>query len=370
MNKTLTFLAVILLSGCSGVQRKELPQTAESRLQTDEVVLERTGLTLAESEIEIPAFEVTWVSSSALFTQLKTAMPGDDMRDIYRPAKLSVGDRLIAVNDVMVSESAEGDLNGFYENKLLSAYDSKQSYFPMQFLDAKTGEVKTILSNYGHLKSDFNLRPVHLRVKGTSVSSVRPDTWAARHEIVPGDMLIGSIRLQSVTTRRSWAKFAPHKRSVYPTKAASGSDTGNVSSLLASMFRDMKPYQPDRSGKDGVMGYASLANLTVIKEKKNLRHLSLTHTRYVGLGLQFDCSPYCGRAKPVIKAMFPQSSGSRAGFQLEDLALEVNGKKVHSSWQAVQIIRKLDFGDTLTIRVQRKTEIHDIKVKVDWVYED
>lgn len=370
MNRLAMLSAVILLTGCSGMQKKELPLTAESRLQSDSEVLEKAGLKLEETVIEMPAFRVTSVSTSARFTEIKSVMPGDDMRDVYRPGELSAGDWLVGVNNALVTEDSKKDMSGFYENKFLSAYASKQSLIPLQFLDTRTGEVKTLLSNDKHSLGDYKLEPGYVHMKGTMISAVRPGSWADKHKLSAGDLLIGQVRLQAVTLRRSWMKFAPHKRLIHPLEVTESSEILQVSRLLASMFREVRAYRPASSDKDGVMGHGTLASLSTVKDRKVILPLSLANTRYVGLGLQFDCSPYCGNAKPVIKAMFPQSSGARAGFQLEDLALEVNGKKVHSSWQAVQIIRRIDYGETLTIKVRRGNEIHSIDVKVDWVYED
>ena len=69
------------------------------------------------------------------------------------------------------------------------------------------------------------------------------------------------------------------------------------------------------------------------------------------LGVGFDPSNMDG--KPVIESVLPGSPAEIAGLKIDDLLLELNGKKVESSDKFVENIRKCNPGDHVEILVKR-----------------
>jgi hypothetical protein len=364
MRKMPAFFVMLFAIGCAHVP----DITSDLNTRNYYLVLKRDyGIELERKELEFHAVRVKLVSPDAKFTQIVPQLPGEDMRKAYQPAKLQKGDLIIGLNGVVFWDSSEELLKAIADR-----YQRKQMV-TMQVLD-HIGDINNIVIGDGHSEKDFQVETAesntHFNVLAEmlQIKNILPNSFGAKEGLKPGDFFVGRARFNSAVIRRSKLPFVSYSRHEFPVESAVLKDAADLGNWVARMHTKLKPYQLTSDGRDGVMGYATALELWTIQDRRLTRRI-ITRARYIGLGIQFGCDPYCGKAPPFVKAIFANSAGGRAGFQLEDLVLSVNGKKVHSSWQATQLIRKLNYGDKVVCRVLCGKEVVDISTEINWVFE-
>lgn len=362
MKKLSLLTALCLMSACVSTNTRN-----SSGKDADTAVgftTETHGLTLEQKTNQRIALKINKVSATAKFMQSIPSLPGENMRKAYQPASVTASeDYIIGIN---------GNLNWKSQDELLSALTAiyeKQSMIPMHVINSKTWKVRHIFISDGHSLNDLSLSSATLAMEVSEVKEVASNSWAERSGLKVGDEIVGSVKFRAATIRRSNVPFLNYNRNETSTKETVAGNTTAVTELFNTMFRNIKPYIPTKGNRDGLMGDVGLIQTNVVRGS-TLMPKNLSHSRYVGLGVLFNCTPYCGSASPVVKAMRENSSGGRSGIKLEDLALAVNGKRVYNSWDTVRKIRKLNFGDTVVFRVMRDEKPVDITMKVEWVIED
>lgn len=358
MKYVVTLVTAMLLTSCAGNKPFLIPVTETPKATVGGS--ERAGLKLTETEIQIPSLTVERVAANAKFTQLLQLLPGADMRKAHQPATLNPGDILIGVNEKLLWQSAD---------ELLSAVRDvyqRKSMITLQVLDSKTGALKNIFAGDKHTLNDLTLKPQNKsKFSAIRVSDVRSESWAASHNLRSGDLIISKIQFRSAIIRRSrFPIVIKVSRSESPVKETLTTDTQGLENFLNLMFADVKPYQPNHS-PDGVMGYATLLRLWRIRDN-TMTHLELYKEKYVGLGVQFGCLPYCGKAEPVIRTIAADSPAQKALLEVNDLVISINGKKISNSWDALKAIRKLNYGDKIVCRVLRKNQLIDAETIIGW----
>lgn len=355
----LLFTASLIFFGCAGTKKKS---SALPHLKGNTNVSDRAEFQFVSTTSAHHCFLVTNVSPNAQFTRLVPILPGVDMRKAYQPATLKTGDVLIGIDKKLRWNSSEE-----LHEALRTAYQSS-AHVTLQFIEQDTGQIKHIIANDAHALTDVTFISGYVVLPVIQVTDVSSSGWAMRNGLQIGDRIVGELEFQSATIRRSKLPLVTYARNEFPTERKPVANAEGISGFLNTMFQDVTPYQPNNN-RNGVMGYAALLRVSIVRDDK-LVLADLPYVRYIGLGTQFGCDPYCGKAPPVVKAIFSNSSGARAGFQLEDIVLSINGKSVHNSWDAAQRLRKLNYGDKAVCRVMRKDQLVDITAVVDWVVEN
>ena len=361
--KKISLLAVLFLTSACVTSN---PQKSSSfgNVPAEGLTTETHGLLLEQKTTQRVALRIDKVSATAKFTQSVPTLPGENMRNAYQPATVAGSDDyIIGIN---------GNLNWKTQDELLSALSEvygKNSMIPMHVINAKTWKVQHVFISDGHSLNDLTLSSATLTMYVSAVKGVAPGSWAERRGLKNGDEIVGTVKFRSATIRRSGIPFLTYNRNETSTQETVAGNTPAVTDFLNTMFQSIKPYMPTKTNRAGIMGDVGLLRVTLIRGSA-LMPKDLSHSRYVGLGVLFDCQPYCGSARPVVKAMREDSAGGRSGIKLEDVAWSVNGKRVHNSWDTVRKIRKLNFGDSVVFRVMRNGNPVDITMKVEWVIED
>ena len=354
-------IGMSFMAACFGIFNLQVLWAADLQLSTG--VVERAGVEFEQTDSTHAVLVVDRVSQKAGFTQLMPLLPGDDMGDAYKPGKVGKDDLLIGVNRKVHWNSSEELLAAVRE-----VYDRK-SMVTLQFYDAKTWAVKNIVAGDKHVFNDLEFGFANVSFPAVRVTKVLYESWATKRGLQVGDMLISRIKFQSVTRRRSRMPLVTYSREEDPVREHAIGQVKDVTDFLNSAFLDVKPYRPVVGEKDGLMGYASLISFWAVRDE-SLMYMSLPNSRYVGLGVQIPCLPYCGKASPVVGAISLNSPAAEAGFQVGDLIVAVNGKSVKTSWDALKSIWKLNYTDPIVCRVLRKDELVDVTAKIGWVVED
>lgn len=355
-------MSALLAFGCSSIQEKSDRAIGLSDICS---ARQKSGLILESSRVKRFSLKITKIIDGAKFTQIVPLLPGEDLRKAYQPAEISTE------NDSIIGVGGKVDWNSAEElaSAVESAY-SKDSFTGIQIANDKTAVIRTIITGDKHRRSDLEIAPEwHMNFLNSKVYGVIPGSWAEKSGLRAGDEIAGALEFQSAEIQRSHIPLMNYSRKENQVETADSDEIVKIYGFLDKMFQDIKPYKPISGHKDGLMGYAALLRVMIVRNGK-IEHKNLVNSRYVGVGAQFPCFPYCGKAKPVIKALLENSSGYRAGFQLEDLVISINGKKVHNSWDTVQYIRRFNFGDELTFMVLRNGQPVKVKTTLDWVIED
>lgn len=354
--------ALCLMSACVSANTKVSSETEPTTVSDS--IMETSGLTLENATGLWHAMRFEEVSPKAKFNRIVPLQPGDNMRDAYQPATILPGKSyIVGVDGRMAWDSA-----GALASAVADAF-GKNSPQTIQVLQIDSGAIQNIIVGAGNSAADLRTSSTWIATPSAKVTEVVPGSWAEKNGLRVGDKLVGAVQLQIIAAKRSrflFMTYASNKKSSYEVSV---DNTVETNRLLGKMFRDIKPYQPTKGNEDGLMGESVVLKLSVIRDSKLLLK-SLSSSRHVGLGVMFDCQPYCAGAKPVIKAMRKNSPGERAGLKLEDLALTIDGKKVSSSWDIVKKMRKLNYGDSVTFRVLRNDKVTDVTAKLDWVTEE
>ncbi len=371
--KKLNFIFAAVLS-CSCASSPNVHSNDKSNPDTKEI-FERSGLQLEQSETYFKSLKITRISQDEKFTQMLDLLPGEDMSKAAQPAELraykpsmnhsdDAGDNIIGVN---------GRFNWKSLEELQSAVESAYAGNSIGILQVLTQnwEIKNLMVGYDHKRSDLDLLPAEIPIPISLVTKVTPGSWAEKSGLEKQDFIFGKAKFETAEKRRS---RIPVVNLLVAYSVDEKLNSGNVGrteaayNFLNQMFRDMKPYRPAIGHRKGVMGYNSLLRVAVIRNGILLRK-NLYYSKYVGVGPQFGCLPYCGAASPLIKALPEESPGFRDGLKLEDHVISVNGKKVYNSWDTVQYIRKFNYGDELTFVVIRNGQPVKVKTRLDWVVE-
>lgn len=354
--------ALCLMSGCVSANTKV--SSATDSATVPDSIKETSGVTLEKTSGTMIAMRIEEVSPKAKFNRVVPLQPGDSMLDAYQPAEiLPEKDCIVGVDGRMAWDST-----GALSEAVTDAF-GKNSPQTIQVLRVSSGKIQNVVAGSGNLLSDLRTSFATVAYPSLTIASVVPGSWAEKNGLRVGDKIVGTIRLQTVAAKRSRFLFMTYASNEKSSREIPAGDIAETDGLLNKMFREIKPYQPTKGNEDGLMGESVVLKLSVIRDSKLLLK-SLPRSRHVGLGVMFDCQPYCAGAKPVIKAMRKNSPGERAGLKLEDLALAIDGKKVNSSWDIVKKMRKLNYGDSVTFRVLRNDKVVDVTAKLDWVTEE
>lgn len=361
--------AAIFASACASTgMRGNLQPTpsdnSDSSAAYRDSLLQKSGLLdFGISEFYTDTVEVRTTSASAKFTKLVPLLGGDDLRKMYQPAELNPGDTLIAINGTLLG----------YDNakleKLPELYKSN-THAILSFIDAKDGELKNIVANDGHSFGDITFRTSDKQQRRgwIRIDKVAPGSWAERSGFQAGDLIVSPVHFSYAEVRKGF--FLRYSMTEFPEQTFPVSDAMALRKTVEYLFQDVKPYRPVSGSRDGLLKQGGLFRFWVLRDYEKLVHLDMMRSQYVGLGVQFDCRPFCGKAKPVIRAIFPDSTGARAGFAVNDLLISVNGHDVNNSWAASKQIQKLNYGDMALCRVLRDGRIVDIEAPIGWVFEN
>ena len=63
-------------------------------------------------------------------------------------------------------------------------------------------------------------------------------------------------------------------------------------------------------------------------------------------------------------AVVPNSPADNAGLLEKDLILEINGEKINTKNTLVDMINKFDIGEEVELKIERKKEIKNLKLKI------
>lgn len=362
MNRLSLALVLFLTSACVSANTKV--SSATDTAATPDSAKETSGVTLEKTTGLWPAIRIDEVSPKAKFNKVVPLQPGDNMRDAYQSVNILPGkDYIVGVDGQIVWNSTAA-----LSAAVADAF-GKNSPQTIQVLQIDSGVIRNIIAGDGNSTADLRTSSTWVTNPSVKVTDVVPGSWAERNGLRAGDELVGMVQLQTIAAKRSRFLFMTYESNEKSSREIPAGDTVEMDRLLAKMFREIKPYQPTRENRDGLTGESALLKLSIVRNSRLLLK-SLSRSRHVGLGVMFDCQPYCAGAKPVIKAMRKNSPGERAGLRLEDLALAIDGKKINSSWNIVKKMRKLNYGDTVTFRVLRNDKVVDIAAKLDWVTEE
>lgn len=356
-------MSLLLTSACVTPNRQTSNPTGN--LSAEGLSTELHGLTLEKSSSIWFALKIEGVSPNAKFNRIIPLLPGENMRETYKPTDILPGkDYIVGVDGQMLWNST-----GALSAAMTEAY-GKNSLKTLQVLRIEPDDkIQNIVAGDGNSLGDLRTSFAAVIYPSVKVVSVKAGSWAERNGLRAGDEIVSTVRLQSIIAKRSRLLLMSYASNQKSSRDISSSDAEEVMNLFDTMFRKIKPYHPDRGDLGGVLGRADLLKISLIRNSV-LMNKNLSHSRHIGLGVMFDCAQYCANAKPVIKAMRKNSSGEQSGLKLEDLVLSVNGKRVYTSWDVIKKIRKLNYGDAVTFRLMRDDKPMDVTAKIDWVIED
>lgn len=358
-------LALVLVSVCASYG---MSVSAEEGGPLSEVSgKETSGVILEKETVRLSALNIEAVSPNAKFTKIVPILPGEDMRKEYQPAEIVPNEDLI----IGVGGQTLWTSSGALLSAVGNAY-GKNPFKTVQVLKWPGGNVENILIGNGNSPGDLSLSASSTEYSCIKIASVVPGSWAERSGLRAGDEFIGKTEFQSAIIRRSRLPFLTYSRNKKTTQIASSGDVSAVAKFFDDMFRDINPYRPTKENKDGLMGEATLLRVSLVRDLA-LIHKDLVRSRNIGLGAGFNCLPTCGATEPVVTWVAENSAAARAGLKVGDLITSINGKSVYRTWETVQKIRKLNYGDPITLRVirgDRSGQLLDIATKIDWVIED
>ncbi len=358
------FASACASTGMRGNLHPTPDDNSDSSAAYRDSLLEKSGLLdFGNSVFYTDPVEVAKVSPNAKFTKIVPLLGGDDLRKMYQPAELNPGDTLIAINGTLLGydDATLGKLPELYKNN---------AHAILSFIDAKDGELKNIVANDGHDFGDitFNTAGKQQMRAWIYIGKVAPGSWAERSGFQAGDLIVSPVHFSYAEVRKGF--FLRYSMTEYPEQTFSVSDALALRKTVEYLFQDVKPYRPVSGSRDGLLKQGGLFRFWVLRDYEKLVHLDMMRSQYVGLGVQFDCRPFCGSAKPVVRAIFPDSTGARAGFAVNDLLISVNGHDVNNSWAAGKQLQKLNYGDTARCRVLRDNRLVDIEAPIGWVFEN
>ena len=362
MKKLSLLAALCLMSACVSTNTKS--SSVKNDASVVGFTVETHGLTLEYKTDQRVALKVEWVSANAKFKRLVPILPGENMQNGYQSTAVTASeDYIIGINGNIGWKSQDELLNAVTE-----AYKNNKMV-PLHVINVKTGRLQHVVAGDDHSLNDLSLSSATLTINVSSVKDVQTKSWAEKNGLLVGDEIIGAAQFRSATIRRSRIPLLDYNRNETKSQEASGGEASAVQNFFDVMFEKIAPWQPAGANHNGLMGAVGLVRVTVARGSV-LMHKDLSHSRYVGLGVLFSCTPYCGNAKPEIKAMRENSAGARAGLKLDDMVWSVNGKRVYNSWDTTKKLRKLNYGDAVALRVLREGRPVDIITKIDWVIED
>lgn len=157
-------------------------------------------------------------------------------------------------------------------------------------------------------------------------------------------------------------------------------NSGNSGGALFNMYGEVVGITNAKYSSSGSSSSASIDNIGFAIPIDNVKPLIESIIKngyvvksYIGVSVGDVSSELKNYGVPegaTIKKVNDNSPAKKAGFEVNDVVTEINGKKITSSNELIAIVKASSKGDELTCRVYRNGEYKDIVVTVDETKQD
>jgi len=349
MKKWLLMAMAVVLTGCGLMPiRSRVDYESLRSDKKTEFLKETTGLTLEKTELEFYAVAAAPMEFKQYY-QPQNLTQGDNINLLFKKEDLLPGDILLRVNDL----AAMNNVN------IASHLDSLEDKAMLTFLNPKNKELKVYEVLDKGILSQLTFSSETKKVAVVRVKTVVPGSQGDAKGFKEGDYLIQGLLFNGQFYQYFAFSSIPTYRASAYKETLIFDDVEKAAVVLLKVFED----------KQSLLGTEKItlmieSQLTLSIVRGDQFMFSYIHRiRGLGVGVKFYCPAgfSCGKVLPRIMTVYQNSDGARAGFQEEDLILEIDGTPVKTSVEAIEKIRSLPLGKEINFKVTRGLKIIIIK---------